>query len=147
MTPKNDSPAAGAELNGTISALNLNMEKMVSPQKDSIGMILSKREGLCLPDGLRLIGLKPINPNNQLFSGSHLFNENENRLPENDLGYVTSSCYSPTLKSFIALAFLKNGTRRYGQKINVSNPILKNETVAEICNPIFVDPNGDRLRG
>ena len=139
--------AAGAELNGTISALNLNMEKMVSPQKDSIGMILSKREGLCLPDGLRLIGLKPINPKNQLISGSHLFNENENRIPENDLGYVTSSCYSPTLKSFIALAFLKNGTRRYGQKINVSNPILKNETMAEICNPIFVDPNGDRLRG
>ena len=33
--------AAGAELNGTISALNLNMGKMVSPKKDSIGMILS----------------------------------------------------------------------------------------------------------
>ena len=138
--------AAGAELNGTISALNLNMGKMVSPKKDSVGMVLSKREGLCLPDGLRLIGLKPINAENQLISGSHLFNENDTRKPENDLGYVTSSCYSPTLKSFIALAFLKNGNGRYGEKIKVSNPILKNEYLAEICNPIFVDPNGDRLR-
>ena len=43
--------AAGAELNGTISALNLNMGKMVF-KKDSVGMVLSKREGLCLPDGL-----------------------------------------------------------------------------------------------
>ena len=139
--------AAGAELNGTISALNLNMDKMVSTKKDSIGMILSKREGLRLPDGLRLIGLKPIDPKIQLTSGSHLFNENDNRKPENDLGYVTSSCYSPTLESFIALAFLKNGTKRFGEKIKVSNPILKNETTAEICNPIFVDPNGDRVRG
>ena len=139
--------AAGAELNGTISALNLNMDKMVSTKKDSIGLILSKREGLCLSDGLRLIGLKPIDPKIQLTSGSHLFNENDNRKPENDLGYVTSSCYSPTLKSFIALAFLKNGTERFGEKIKVSNPILKNETTAEICNPIFVDPNGDRMRG
>ena len=109
-------------------------------------MVLSKREGLCLPDGLRLIGLKPINAENQLISGSHLFNENDTRKPENDLGYVTSSCYSPTLKSFIALAFLKNGNGRYGEKIKVSNPILKNEYLAQICNPIFVDPNGDRLR-
>ena len=110
-------------------------------------MLLSKREGLSLPDGLRLIGLKPIDPKIQLTSGSHLFNENDDRKPENDLGYVTSSCYSPTLKSFIALAFLKNGTERLGEKIKVSNTILKNETTAEICNPIFVDPNGDRLRG
>ena len=68
------------------------------------------------------------------------------RKPENDLGYVTSSCYSPSIKSFIALAFVKNGTERYGEKIEVSNPILKSKVLAEICNPIFVDPNGDRLR-
>ena len=32
------------------------------------------------------------------------------------------------------------------KKIKVSNPILKSEDLAEICNPVFVDPNGDRLR-
>jgi sarcosine oxidase subunit alpha len=90
--------------------------------------------------------LKPLKPKDQLTSGSHLFNTNATRTPENDLGYVTSSCYSPSIKSFIALAFLKNGTERYGEKIEVSNPILKSKVVAEICNPIFVDPNGDRLR-
>ena len=139
--------AAGAELNGTISAFNLNMSKMVSDTKDSIGIILSKREGLCVSDGLRLVGFKPLNSTNQLISGSHLFNVNYERNPDNDLGYITSSCYSPTLNSFIALGFLKNGNKRYGEKIKVSNPILKREIVAEICNPIFVDPNGDKLRG
>ena len=60
--------AAGAELNGTISAQNLNMGKMVSNKKDSIGMVLSKREGLNTLDGLRLVGLKPIKANHQLVS-------------------------------------------------------------------------------
>ena len=66
--------------------------------------------------------------------------------PENDLGYVTSSCYSPTLKSYLALGFLKNGSNRHGEKIKLSNPLLKKEVFAKVCNPIFFDPNGDRLR-
>ena len=49
---------AGAELNGTVSATNLNMGKMVSSIKDSIGMILSKREGLNLIDGTKVGRLK-----------------------------------------------------------------------------------------
>ena len=138
--------AAGAELNGTISAFNLNMAKMVSEKKDSIGMILSKRKGLNTLDGLRLVGLKPVKINQHLVSGSHLFNSSDKITPTNDLGYITSSCYSPTLKSSIALGFLKNGNSRYGDNIKVSNPILETEVIAEVCNPIFVDPNGDRLR-
>ena len=138
--------AAGAELNGTISALNLNMGKMVSNKKDSIGMILSKREGLNTLDGLRLVGLKPVKANNQLISGSHLFALDDKINPKNDLGYITSSCYSPTLKSYIALGFLKNGCNRHGDKIKISNPILGNEALAEVCNPIFVDVNGEKLR-
>ncbi|MDC0228069.1 sarcosine oxidase subunit alpha family protein [Alphaproteobacteria bacterium] len=138
--------AAGAELNGTISAFNLNMGKMVSDKKDSIGMILSKRKGLNTLDGLRLVGLKPVKANQHLVSGSHLFNSSDKITPINDLGYITSSCYSPTLKSSIALGFLKNGNSRYGDNIKVSNPILETEVIAEVCNPIFVDPNGDRLR-
>ena len=37
--------AAGNELNGTTSALNLGMARMVSKKKDSIGSTLSEREG------------------------------------------------------------------------------------------------------
>ena len=110
------------------------------------GKVLSKREGLNTLDGLRLVGLKPIKANHQLVSGSHLFNSSDTITPINDLGYITSSCYSPTLKSSIALGFLKNGNSRHGDYLKVSNPILKTEVIAEVCNPIFVDPNGDRFR-
>jgi len=138
--------AAGAELNGTTTALNLNMGKMVSLNKDSIGTVLSLREGLNKVDGMRLVGIKSINPHDQLISGSHLFDFKTVINAQNDLGYITSSCYSPTLESYIALGFLKNGTNRYGDKINVINPILKKQFLAEVCNPIFVDPKGEKLR-
>ena len=49
------------------------------------------------------------------------------------------------LKKFHCTCFFKNGMALRG-KIKVCNPILKKEDLAEICNPIFVDPNGDRLR-
>ena len=138
--------AAGAELNGTTTALNLNMGKMVSDNKDSIGSVLSKREGLNQSDDLKLVGIKPINSSDQLISGSHLFDLSSKVNPQNDKGYITSSCFSPTLGSYIALGFLKNGTDRFGDKVNVMNPILKKQFLAEICNPVFVDPNGDKLR-
>ena len=138
---------AGAELNGTVSAINLNMGKMVSSIKDSIGMVLSKREGLNLIDGPRLVGLKPKKSNEQIISGSHLFNLKDKLNAGNDLGYVTSSCYSPTIESYIALGFLKDGTNRYGDEIKVCNPLLNKEVLVEVCNPVFIDPNGDKLRG
>jgi sarcosine oxidase subunit alpha len=122
------------------------MGKMVSDNKDSIGSVLSKREGLNQSDDLKLVGIKPINSSDQLISGSHLFDLSSKVNPQNDKGYITSSCFSPTLGSYIALGFLKNGTDRFGDKVNVMNPILKNQFLAEICNPVFVDPNGDKLR-
>jgi len=138
---------AGGEMNGTVSAINLNMGKMVSSIKDSIGMILSKREGLNLIDGPRLVGLKPKKPDEQIISGSHLFNLKDKLNAGNDLGYVTSSCYSPTIESYIALGFLKDGINRYGDEIKVCNPLLNKEVLVEVCNPVFIDPNGDKLRG
>ncbi|MCL4159096.1 UNVERIFIED_CONTAM: hypothetical protein GTU68_056429, partial [Idotea baltica] len=51
--------AAGNELNGTTTALNLGMGRMVSKKKDSIGSTLSEREGLNTEDALALVGFKP----------------------------------------------------------------------------------------
>ena len=93
-----------------------------------------------------MVGIKPINSSDQLISGSHLFDLSSKVNPQNDKGYITSSCFSPTLGSYIALGFLRNGSNRYGEKIRVNNFLLKKEVLAEVCNPIFVDPNGDKLR-
>ena len=49
---------AGGELNGQSTALNMGLGKMVSKKKDSIGMVLSQREGLAAENGLRLVGVQ-----------------------------------------------------------------------------------------
>ena len=89
--------AAGNELNGTTTALNLGMGRMVSKKKDSIGSTLSEREGLNQPDALMQVGLRPVNRQDPVPAGSHLMNKGVQASAGNDQGYVTSAAYSPNL--------------------------------------------------
>jgi sarcosine oxidase subunit alpha len=138
--------AAGNELNGTTTALNLGMGRMVSKKKDSIGSTLSEREGLNTPDALNAVGVRPINPEEMVPAGAHLMNADGPVDAAHDQGYVTSACYSPSLGHHIALAFLKNGSERMGEHMRLVSPLTKVETVVEIVSAHFIDPEGERLR-
>ncbi len=138
--------AAGNELNGTTTAQNLGMGRMVSKKKDSIGSILSEREGLNRDDDLRLIGIKPVDPAASVPAGSHLMSLSGPVDAAHDQGYVTSACYSPCLGHAIALGFLKNGSERMGERMRLVSPLTKVETEVEIVSPHFIDPEGGRLR-
>jgi sarcosine oxidase subunit alpha len=59
---------------------------------------------------------------------------------------VTSAAYSPTLGHSIALALLQRGTSRHGERLVVHDPVRGADVEAEVCNPVFVDPEGARLR-
>lgn len=136
----------GSELNGTITARNLGMEKMVSGVKDSIGAVLAGREALVAEDGLRLVGLRAIDENGTITSGSHLFADDAPVVSAHDQGYVTSACYSPHLGSSIGLGFIRHGAQRYGEIIQARNPLEGRSARAEIVSPHFIDPEGGRLR-
>lgn len=138
--------AAGNELNGTTTALNLGMGRMVSKKKDGIGSVLSEREGLNGADALNAIGLKPLDPQDMTPAGAHLMNTTGPIDAAHDQGYVTSACYSPTLGHHIALAFLKNGAARMGEHLRLVSPLTGVETMVEVTSAHFVDPEGDRLR-
>jgi sarcosine oxidase subunit alpha len=138
--------ATGNELNGTTTALNLGMGRMVSKKKDSIGSTLSEREGLNLPDALNQVGLKPVDPTQPVIAGSHLINKSDEANAKNDQGYVTSAAYSPILESSIGLAFLKDGANRKGEIIRAVNPLKKQEVLVEVVSAHFIDPEGERLR-
>jgi heterotetrameric sarcosine oxidase alpha subunit len=138
--------AAGNELNGTTTAQNLGMGRMVSKKKDSIGSILSEREGLNRDDDLRQIGIKPVDPAASVPAGSHLMSLSGPVDAAHDQGYVTSACYSPCLGHAIALGFLKNGSERMGERMRLVSPLTKVETEVEIVSPHFIDPEGGRLR-
>ncbi|MDX1781832.1 MAG: sarcosine oxidase subunit alpha family protein [Thalassovita sp.] len=137
--------AAGAELNGQTTAAMLGLGRMVSQKKDSIGAVMSRREGLA-QDTRRLVGLKPVAAGKQIMAGSHLFAQGAVQNMETDQGWVTSSCYSPHLQSHIALGFLEDGDARMGEVIVAANPVEGEEMKVEVVSAHFVDPEGGRLR-
>jgi sarcosine oxidase subunit alpha len=136
----------GNELNGTTTALNLDMGRMVSKTKDSIGSKLSERPGLNEPDALKLVGLKPVNPEHKVPAGAHLMTKGDKVTASNDQGYVTSACYSPNLGCHIALGFLKSGDTRIGETIRLVSPLTGVDHEVEVVSPHFFDPEGERLR-
>jgi sarcosine oxidase subunit alpha len=138
--------AAGNELNGTTTAVNLGMGRMVSKAKDSIGSKLSEREGMNRPDALVQVGIKPVNPVDLVPAGAHLMNAAGPIDAAHDQGYATSACYSPNLGHHIALGFLKDGANRKGEIMRLVSPLTNVETRVEIVSAHFIDPEGDRLR-
>jgi sarcosine oxidase subunit alpha len=138
--------AAGNELNGTTTALNLGMDRMVSKAKDSIGAKLSEREGLNTPDALMQVGIKPLDPSQKITAGGHLMKAEGPVDAAHDQGYVTSAAYSPTLETMIGLAFLKEGGTRTGERMRLVSPLTKLTVDVEIVSAHFVDPEGERVR-
>ena len=137
---------AGNELNGQTTALNMGLGKMVSKKKDAIGMVLSQREEMVREDGLRLVGVKPVNPAEPLRAGSHFLKKGVPATAEHDDGWLSSMVYSPHLGHHIALGYLKNGTARLGERMRAVNLLAGTDVEVEIVSPHFIDPEGERLR-
>jgi len=135
-----------AEFDGRVTPDDAGFGRMVSVQKpDFIGKRLSTRYGLTAADRMQMVGLKPVEANQHIRAGAHLLREGAKPSTLNDQGYVSSACFSPTLGHDIALAFLKSGRERYGERIVVWDKLAGAEVVAEVCNPVFVDPGNTKL--
>jgi len=138
--------AAGNELNGTTTALNLGLGRMVSSKKDFIGNVLSRREGMNARDALNLVGLRPVDASKPVPAGGHLIATTGPVDAAHDQGYVTSAAYSPILESAIGLGFVKFGFERMGEQLRLVNPLEAQDVLVEIVSPHFVDPKGEKLR-
>ena len=132
--------AAGNELNGQTTALNLGLSSFVSQKKDCIGKTLSQRPELNTEEAVRMVGLKPVNNSDTLLAGSHFITKGDKANIENDQGWLSSVAYSPTLGHSIGLGFIKRGHERIGEIIRVVNPVRSSEIEAEIVSPHFYDP-------
>ncbi|WP_445808783.1 sarcosine oxidase subunit alpha family protein [Yoonia sp.] len=136
-----------AELHGRTTAYDLGLAGMVSTAKDCVGQAASRRPGLLDPARERLVGLRAVEEGRRLTAGAHLFAKDAKAVTANDQGYVTSACYSPTLDCYLGLGFLKNGPERYGEVIRMVDHLRGVDTLAEVCHPVFFDPEGGRARG
>ncbi|RVC74824.1 sarcosine oxidase subunit alpha [Mesorhizobium sp. M4A.F.Ca.ET.022.05.2.1] len=138
---------AGPELNGTTTAADLGLGKMMSTKKDFIGRVMAGREALVAADRQVVVGIKPTDKARRLRSGAHVIPKGEIPGPGNDQGYVTSACFSPTLDQWIGLGLVERGRERIGEIVRAHDPLRGEEYDVELCNPVFYDPEGGRQRG
>jgi sarcosine oxidase subunit alpha len=134
------------ELDGRTTPDDVGLGRMMSTQKvDFIGKRLSTRFGLTAADRIQLVGLKPVDTAKEIKAGAHLLKEGAKPSTANDQGHVSSVCFSPVLGHSIALAFLKSGRERIGEKIVVWDGLRGEEILAEVCSPVFVDAENKKL--
>lgn len=132
----------GSDTDGTTVPADVGYGEMAArKQADFIGKRSLSRSDLVRPDRLQLVGLEG-GDRAVLVSGAHL------RLPGTTVGsdgFVTSAAWSPTLGKPIALALLRGGRARLGERIAVHD--LERTTEAVVVKTPFYDPEGARLHG
>jgi methylglutamate dehydrogenase subunit C len=136
---------AGGELDHRNTLDDLGLGKMASKEKPFVGRELRQRPLLQAPQRWSLIGIECLEADKKLRGGSILFAAND-KIEGHGRGYITSVTWSTELEKFIALGLYQGGSKHAGEEIICAFP-LKNEQVrARIVSPMFIDPNGERLR-
>ncbi|KIC47971.1 sarcosine oxidase subunit alpha family protein [Tateyamaria sp. ANG-S1] len=136
-----------SEIDGRVTAQDIGMARMLSKKKDFIGATMAQRPGLTEAGRAQLVGLKPVGPVKQLTAGAHIYADGQEPVAEHDQGYVTSVGFSPTLGHFIGLGFVTDGLSRHGDVLNMVDHVRGIQTRVELCDPVFLDPKGERTRG
>jgi methylglutamate dehydrogenase subunit C len=136
---------AGGELDHRNTLDDLGLGKMASKDKPFIGRELRQRPLLQAPGRWSLVGIECLETGKKLRGGSILFSADD-KIEGHGRGYITSVTWSTELDKFIALGLYQGGLKHAGEEIICAFP-LKNEQVrARIVSPMFIDPNGERLR-
>ncbi|BCA26507.1 sarcosine oxidase subunit alpha [Metapseudomonas otitidis] len=135
----------GQDTDGSVTPDDLGMGWCVGRNKPFswIGWRGMNRED-CLREGRKqLVGLKPLDPNKVLPEGAQLVFDPKQSIPMKMVGHVTSSYMSASLGHAFALAVVKGGLKRMGERVFA--PLADGSVIeAEICSSVFYDPKGDR---
>ena len=136
---------AGSELNGTTTAGDLGLGKMMSTKKDYIGRMMAQREGLMDPNRQCVVGIRPVDASDRIRSGAHILRRDDKPSLANDQGYLTSVAWSPMLNMWIGLALVSNGRARHGEIVRIWDGLRGAEVLGEICDPMHFDRENRRL--
>jgi len=131
----------GSDTSGRTTPLDIGMGGIVSKKAlDFIG-----KRSLSLPfnraeDREQLVGLRPLSGRIEI--GGRIMAPGETSVPCKTVGNVTSACDSPSAGN-IAMALIEGGAKRMGETVRIYAD--GKVTEAEICSPVFVDPDNERL--
>ncbi len=136
--------AIGDETDGTVTPLDLGLNWAVSKKKaDYLGKRALDLPHLKAENRKELVGLLTEDPNEVLPDGAYAVSKVSEKLPMDMIGQVTSTYWSPTLNRSIAMALVKKGRAKMGEKITF--PLDEGKVVrAEIVDPVFYDKEGER---
>lgn len=140
-------PIVGQDTDGTVTPQDLGMSWVVSRKKpDFIGKRSYTRPDTARPDRKHLVGLLPDDPAVLLPEGTQLVAAAP--LPEPPvpmLGHVTSSYRSAALGRTFALALVKGGRERIGDRLYA--PVGGGLVPVTVTGPVLYDPEGARRDG
>lgn len=133
----------GADTDGNTLPGDVGLARSLAKKKANfVGRRSLLRPAATDANRLQLVGLLPVDRTTLLPVGAHL----SLRPPPCEAeGFVTSSCFSPALQHPIALALVRQGTHRIGQKLTAWH--LGQAIPAEITTTPFYDSTGERLNG
>ncbi|MFF9244294.1 sarcosine oxidase subunit alpha family protein [Streptomyces sp. NPDC014801] len=140
-------PIVGQDTDGTVTPHDLGMSWVVSKKKrDFIGKRSYARADAARPDRKHLVGLLPEDPALFLPEGTHLVADSELPAPPVPmLGHVTSSYRSAALGRTFALALIKGGRERIGERLYA--PVGDRLVPVTVASPVLYDPEGARRDG
>ncbi|MGW0706109.1 sarcosine oxidase subunit alpha family protein [Streptomyces sp. NPDC002643] len=140
-------PIIGQDTDGTVTPQDLGMSWVVSKKKpDFIGKRSYARADTSRPDRKHLVGLLPEDPGAFLPEGTHLVADSELPAPPVPmLGHVTSSYRSAALGRTFALALVKGGRDRIGERLYA--PVGDRLVPVTVASPVLFDPEGARRDG
>ena len=119
---------------------------MLSKKKDFIGRGMAARPALTDPSRPTLVGLRPVKQGDIIRAGAHLLPQGVANTAEHDQGWVTSAVYSDSFQGWIALGMLANGPARLGELVRAVDLLRGHDVLVQVCEPVFYDPAGERLR-
>lgn len=131
----------GQDTDGSVTPVDLGMDWIVSKTKDFIGRRSLSRSDCLRSDRKQLVGLRSDIPHQVLPEGAQLVADaNDLTPPAPMIGHVSSSYYSASLGHGIALALIKGGHSKMGEKVYA--PLADGRTlVASICTPPYTRSN------
>ena len=133
----------GQDTDGSVTPVDLGMGAMVAKTKDCLGKRSLARSDTARPDRKQFVGLLTDDPKVVLEEGAAIVDGPAPQIPARTLGHVTSSYDSPTLGRSIALALVRGGATRMGERVHLSMQGGRTVT-ATIANPVFFDPQSER---
>lgn len=135
----------GQDTDGSVTPDDLGMGWCVGRTKPFswIGWRGMNREDCRKENRKQLIGLKPLDPNKVLPEGAQLVFDPKQPIPMTMVGHVTSSYMSAAMGYSFAMALVRGGLSRIGERVFA--PLADGSVIeAEIVSPVFYDPKGDR---